>query len=214
MNKLMILILLAGFGFSAMASEPVTSEPKTTESTFTLVKSKNNIDIYSRWIPVTEKRSARQIQVKFSIDAPIDEALSIILNDNEFTTWMKGTCESRRVQTADQNHWVSYVRFSIPWPLNDQDCIIKYALNKHNSTYYEVSIDGDPEYLNPIDGVNRISHMTGSWKLVQTGPNRTLIEYTIFSNQPSSFPKWITDPIIQNNMVHTMTAFREKVENK
>lgn len=214
-NRILIWIVLAGFCLPALASDPLTGKTVSAgTSAYTLVKSENSIDIYTRWIPVGESRSARQVQVKFTITASVEKALSILLNDREFTVWMKGTHEYRRIQTTDPNHWYSYIRFSIPWPLNDQDCIIRYAVSKHTPSFYEISIDGDPGYLQPVDGVKRISHMTGSWKLVQVAPGRTLVEYTIFSNQPSSFPKWITDPIIQNNMMETMTAFREQADKR
>jgi len=134
-----------------------------------------------------------------------------ILDDDSFTSWMKGTRDYYRVETVDSSSWYSYIQFSIPWPLNDQDCIIHYRLRRNSESYLEVFIDGEPGYLAPVEGVKRISHMQGSWKLLEVSPEKTVIEYLIFSNQPSSFPRWITDPIIQNNMIRTMTAFREQV---
>ena len=88
---------------------------------------------------------------------------------------------------------------------------IFYKIRANTGTYTEILLNGDSEYLPEVDGVTRISHMEGMWKLVSAGPDRTLVEYVIFSRQPSSFPRWITDPIIQNNMVRTMMAFRERV---
>ena len=160
-----ISILLTWAITSAFATDPPiknsVSESTKVETGFTLVKQKNDIRIFTRWIPVNEKRSARQVKVEFTINA--------------------------------------------------QDCIIHYHVRKNSATYTEVLLHGEPDYLAPVKGVKRISHMQGSWKLLAVSPNRTVIEYMIFSNQPSSFPKWITDPIIQNNMIHTMSAFREQV---
>ena len=161
----------------------------STETTpFSLVKQENDISIYTRWLPVDEKRSARQVKVTFAVDAPTSEALSVLLNDASFTSWMKGTSDYHRVHTVDSGNWYSYIQFSIPWPLNDQDCIIHYEILKHSGTYTEILLNGEPDYLSAIDGVTRISHMEGMWKLVSARPNRTLMEYVIFSKQPSSFP--------------------------
>ncbi len=213
--KTAISIFLVWTITSAYASDPLVKKPipgaTKGETGFKLVKQANDICIFTRWIPVDENRSARQVKVEFTINAPADSALSVILDDDSFTTWMKGTRDYHRVQTMDSSNWYSYIQFSIPWPLNDQDCIIRYSVRKNSETYTEVFLHGEPDYLAPVKGIKRISHMQGSWKLLAVSPERTVVEYTIFSNQPSSFPKWITDPIIQNNMIRTMSAFREQV---
>ncbi|MBE0646330.1 MAG: SRPBCC family protein [Bacteroidales bacterium] len=213
--KTAISILLFWAVASLHATEPegkssCSATPNSTNR-FELVKQENNISIYTRWIPVEEKRSARQVKVTFAIDAPVEKVLSVLADDSSFTTWMKGTREYRRVYTVDSGNWYSYIQFSIPWPLNNQDCIIHYEMREHSGTYTEIYLNGEPGYLAAVDGVTRISHMEGAWRFVSAGPDRTLVEYVIFSKQPSSFPRWITDPIIQNNMIKTMTAFREQV---
>jgi len=203
---------------SAYASDPLTKTPlpgtPEEESGFKLVKQENNISIFTRWIPVDENRSARQVKVEFTVNAPADKALAVILDDDSFTSWMKGTRDYHRIRTVDSCNWYSYIQFSIPWPLNDQDCIIRYRIRKNSDRYTEIFLEGKPDYMAPVKGVKRISHMQGSWKLLAVSPERTVVEYCIFSNQPSSFPKWITDPIIQNNMIRTMSAFREQITAK
>lgn len=213
--KATISIILYCIATTVCAIDPPVKATDTgstsADAGYQLVKQENNINIYTRWLPVDEKRSARQVKVTFAVDAPVREALSVLVDDTSFTSWMKGTRDYRRVHTVDSGNWYSYIQFSIPWPLNDQDCIIHYEMREHSGTYTEIYLNGEPDYLAAIEGVKRISHMEGSWKLVSAGPDRTLVEYVIFSRQPSSFPRWITDPIIQNNMIRTMTGFREQV---
>jgi hypothetical protein len=204
--SLFTLMLLPGFAF-----DPHTGKTTSVLPAFTLVKSENNINIYTRWLPVDEDHSARQVKVLFSVDAPVEQVLSTLTDDTAFTCWMKGTNQYHRVSTTDSCNWLSYVRFSVPWPFDDQDCVIRYAVMHSDASYAEVLLAGEPGYLPPVEGISRISHMEGSWKLVSASPGKTLVEYVIFSKQPSSFPRWITDPIIQNNMIGTMTAFRNHV---
>jgi hypothetical protein len=73
---------------------------------------------------------------------------------------------------------------------------------------------GEPDYLKHFDGVTRIPHMEGSWVFTEIGNGRVHIVYEMFSNQASKFPRWITDPIIQSNMVEMMSAFRSKVHEE
>lgn len=207
-------MLWAAFVKPATEPSEKTTSPGVMKETnpYELVKQENDINIYTRWIPADEKRSARQVKVTFAVDAPLDQTLAVLLDDRSFTSWMRGTRDYRRLQTVNPGNWYSYIQFSIPWPLNDQDCIIHYEVKSSTESYKEILLTGDPDYLDVVDGVTRISHMEGGWRLVSAGPDRTLVEYVIFSRQPSSFPRWITDPIIQNNMLRTMEGFRRQVE--
>jgi hypothetical protein len=207
---LMMCAVLPAFAADPPAGNAGKDSPPNG-SEYSLVRQENDISIYTRWIPVNDTRSARQVKVTFSVPADIEKALSVIRDDGSFTSWMKGTSDYHRIRTVDEENWYSYILFSIPWPLNDQDCIIRYHLHRHSSTQFEISLSGEPGCIQPVKGVKRISHLQGSWKFVEVSPSKTLVEYVIFSNQPSSFPRWITDPIIQKNMVQTMTAFREHI---
>jgi hypothetical protein len=44
--------------------------------------------------------------------------------------------------------------------------------------------------------------------------NKVRVEYSMFTNVKPSFPLWLTDPIIQNNLMKTMNAFRDRVRGK
>jgi len=213
MKTIFSIILFWGV-MSAHGSDPLTNAPASgttpVETGFQLVKQEDDISIYIRWLLVDEKRSARQMKVTFAVEAPEEKALSVLLDDSSFTSWMRGTRDYHRVHTVDSGNWYSYIQFSIPWPLNDQDCIIHYQMQTATEKITEIVLTGEPDYLSTVEGVTRISHMEGMWKLVSAGADRTLVEYVIFSRQPSSFPRWITDPIIQNNMIRTMSAFREQ----
>lgn len=190
---------------------PSTNGPAEGESDFQLVRSEKSIQIYSRWIPVGNNRSAREMRISFSVGAPLGRTVNVLLNDSSVTKWMSNTHSYFRLSTIDSSHWYSYVRFSVPWPLRDQDCIIGYTLKQTGKQIVEIRLTGSPGYIEPVCGVTRILHMEGLWKFVGVQENKTLVEYTIFSNQTSSFPRWITDPIIQNTMIKTMEGFREQV---
>ena len=175
---------------------------------FTLVKDVSGIRIFTRWIPVTESRSARQIKAVLVMDGTVAAVLSVLSDDKSFTKWMNATKDYYRVRTIDSRQWYSYVQFSVPWPLNNQDCIIKYELTEDpaaGKTF--ISLTGMPSLLRPFEGVKRIPHMEGSWIITDLGKNKVMVEYIMFSNQKPSFPRWITDPIIQNNLLKTMEAF-------
>jgi len=212
---LVLLVILLNSGFKKESGNNILSnDPSTIDvnGKFNLVRSDDNIFIYTRWIPVTETRSTRQLKAEFVIDFPSEKVISVLLDEKTYTTWMKATKSYYRLKTVNENVWYSYVQFSIPWPLNNQDCILKYEVHENTDLLKtEIKIVGDPDFLKPFEGVERISHMEGCWVITRIGTCKTRVEYYICSNQVPKFPAWITDPLIQKNLLKSMIAFREIV---
>jgi hypothetical protein len=212
-----ILTFLLNSGFREeskikfIANDPALNE---IDSKFVLVRSDECISIYTRWIPVTVTRQTRQLKAEFIIDCPAEKIISVLRDEKSYTKWMKSTKSYYRLKTINENQWFSYVQFSIPWPLNNQDCVLKYEIQETNdSLKTEITLEGVPEFLKTYEGVERISHIEGLWVITQTGHNKSLVEYLVYSKQASKFPTWITDPLIQKNLLKTMIAFRDIVKN-
>lgn len=188
---------------------------KENPGEFEMVKNVSGIRISTRWVPVTKDRSARQVKAEYIVNGSVSQILAVLNDDDLFVKWMKGTKEYRRLKTVNSNMWYSYIQFSLPWPLRNQDCIIKYEIEEDKEGGKTVvHLKGVPAFLKAFDGVKRINHMEGSWSFTKLGNNKVSVEYIIFSNEKSKFPKWVTDPIIQNNMVETMDAFRSIVHER
>ncbi|MFH1296571.1 MAG: hypothetical protein ABIJ04_04775 [Bacteroidota bacterium] len=213
-NLLLMMLLLSTLLWNNATGKNVAEKvDNDNDPGFVLVKDVSGIQIFTRWIPVTESRSARQIKSELVMKGTIATVLSVLRNDRSFTKWMNGTKDYYRVKTIDSSQWYSYVQFSIPWPLNNQDCIIKYEVSEDPpGGKTMIRLTGTPSYIRHFEGVTRIPHMEGSWIITNLGHNKVKVEYSMFSNQKPSFPRWITDPIIQNNLLKTMAAFHDEVK--
>lgn len=189
-----------------------TGEITPNSNNFELVKSKNNISIYSRWIEVDKTRKVRQLKVDYMINSSISKIISVLQDDKHTTQWMKGSKTFYQLKSVDQNQWFSYVQFAIPWPFDNQDCVIKYEIVRNSDFQTQIKLIGMPDYIKKNNGITRISHFEAVWTLKKISEQKTKVEYTVFSKQPSSFPRWATDPIIQNNLMETMIAFAGESE--
>jgi len=214
---LVLLVFLLNTGFKKESrSNFFSNDPSTIDvnAKFNLVRSDDNISIYTRWIPVTETRSTRQLKAEFVIDCPAEKVVSVLRDEKSYTKWMKATKTYYRLKTINENQWYSYVQFSIPWPLNNQDCILKYEVHEcADPSKTEITLAGEPDFLQTYEAVERISHMEGSWVITKIGAGKSRVEYLVYSKQAPKFPTWITDPLIQKNLLKTMNAFREIVKN-
>ncbi|MCX6245909.1 MAG: hypothetical protein NTU98_14540 [Bacteroidetes bacterium] len=209
-TKIIILIglLLATTSFTL-------GDENSNPGEFTVVKEESGIRISEKWIPVTSTRSARQVRCEFTVEGSVASVISVLHDDLSFTKWMKGTKTYYRVKTIDPGHWYSYVQFHLPWPLHNQDCIIRYEVSTDAADGKTViRMTGDPGFLKQFEDVTRIPNMEGSWKFTDLGNNRVGVEYRMFTNQAPKFPRWITDPIVHSNLLKTMDAFRSNVHKR
>jgi hypothetical protein len=181
---------------------------------FVLVRNEDDILLYSRWIQVNETTATRQVKADFVIDCPAARVVSILCDEKTYLNWMTATKSCYRLKTIDTNQWYSYFQFSIPWPLSNQDCVLKYEVK----TYDELSktvikIASDAGYLKPNKGIERISNMVGCWIITEIEEGKTRVEYFVYSVQKPKFPTWMTDPLIQKNLIRTMNGLRNLATN-
>lgn len=211
----LILLFYSNTGFRIMTYPeglPEGSMDVFDNNGYTLVRSDDNINIYTKWIPVNSVRKTRLVKVEFVTETPAENVISLLCDENYYTKWMQSVKTYYRLKTIDENNWYAYVQFSISWPLNNQDCILKYELYRlPDQSCTMISLKNATGLLKTYRGVERISHMEGCWIIKDSGNNKTKVEYYVCSNQAPKFPTWITDPIIQRNLLKTMQAFKEIV---
>jgi hypothetical protein len=188
---------------------------KAAETEYKLLKVDNNIFLYSKWVPVDDTRLARRLKVVFVVEGSAAGILSELRHDETFSQWMKNCKSYYRVRTVSLNDWYSYVQYSVPWPLYNQDLILHYMVrDTQEKGTTRIQIEGVPNLIKTFDRVTRIMNFDGEWIMQELENNKVRVEYSMFTNIKPSFPLWITDPIIQNNLLRTMGAFREKVKGK
>jgi hypothetical protein len=208
------MLLIAGGHSSHGNSFRITGSDESMKATeFTLEKTVSGVSIYTRWIPADASRLGKQVKAEFIVKSSVADVLLLLQRDSAFTTWMNGTSRYYRVKSVNETQWFSYVQFAIPWPFNNQDCIIRYEVQPGQTAHcVKVKMTGMPFMLKSFDGVKRIRHMEGWWILTRLNETQTRVEYIMFSNQKPEFPRWITDPIIQKSLVKTMSSFRTLAE--
>lgn len=208
-----ILFIISMTGFMTLVAGTPGSGSIPAANTYTLVRSDLNISIYAKWIPLNETTSTRKVKAVFSCSAGVDEVVSLISNDAAVTRWMSNVAAFDRLKSVSSNEWFSYLRYGLPWPLSDQDCIVHYVVEKSDGGQSaRVLVTGIPDYLPPRDGASRISHLECEWVVSKTADNRVVIEYSQYSKQPPKFPRKITDPLVQKALIRSLASFREIVE--
>lgn len=178
---------------------------------FVLVKQRDSISIYERWINFPNASppvKAREVKGEFFYNNSIYAGLKLIRDEKKIKSWQDHVSEFRVYLQPDTTVWLEYSYHDIPWPVSDQDHFLEYRLScrRPGRELFVTFESRSNATLAPLrEDVTRMV-LSGSWTLEQIGPGQSKATYRILS-KPLNIPKFITDPIIRNNMMTTIEEF-------
>lgn len=202
--KVAILIILSAYALVA------TGHSDT--SNFVLVKESDGISLYERWYRTGDSGSAREIKATFTLDAQSQEAVQLIRNEERGTAWNKNTKVYKVLQGSD-DEWLGYIQYSLPWPASNQDCVLRYTRSDKGDIVQVDFRDADHPSFPVQKKVQRIPSISGRWIFREDGDNLH-VEYYVTTTPSKTLPSWLTDPIIRNNLVATLSTFRNILEGR
>ncbi len=187
------------------------------EKDFVEVKKAGNITIYERWLifPKSDPPvKAREVKTEFTYNNSIYAGLHLIQSELKIKQWQDHVSEFKVFKQKDTTTWFEYSYHDIPWPVSDQDHLLVYKLNHLAPDNLFIAFESivDDKLAAVKKGVTRM-HLSGSWQLQKIGPNKVKATYRILST-PLNIPKFLTDPIIRNNMMTTIEEYISILEKK
>lgn len=188
-----------------------------THDGFELVRDEDNIRVYERWVTFPGSNPpiiAREVKSEFFAKAQILQALSLIRDQSKIGSWQKHVSDFKVYPHAD-SVWYEYSYHNIPWPVSDQDHFLEYTIeDSHQSDGSFISFRTvENNTLQPVrENVSRMT-LSGSWYFQDTHDGRVKITYRILS-MPGHLPRFITDPVIRNNLMSTIRAFIDLLEEE
>jgi len=183
---------------------------------FKLVKQDEVISLYERWIPAAGGEQVRQIKAIFLVQSDVAAVASLLTNQAMGTNWNTNAKVYQVLLSGATDNWITYTRYGIPWPFGDQDCCLIYHLRKdpEGNRAGEITFESTLHHKFPVpDDVVRITGTRGKWLMEDEGNGRMKITYMITTDRSKKVPRWVSDPIIRNNLFTTMTTFRNILEN-
>lgn len=182
------------------------AKPDTGE--FRLVKQSENVFLYERWIDAGAGEKVREIKAVFLVHADAENILRVLKDPAKGKAWNVNAKHYQVMRTPDENRWISYIQYDIPWPFDDQDCCLAFHANGH-----EVSFESTRHSAFPVaEGMTRISGTRGKWMLEDTHSGNVKVTYVITTDRSKKIPRWVSDPIVHSNLIKTMEKFKSLAE--
>ncbi|MEX1238689.1 MAG: hypothetical protein WEB30_03200 [Cyclobacteriaceae bacterium] len=212
----MLLILRIGLCvFGLTASNTLIFGQTGTQDGFELVRNEGSIHVYERWITFPGSDPpipAREVKSEFFVRGNMNDALSLIRDESMIGVWQKHVSEFKVYPHSD-SLWYEYSYHDIPWPVSDQDHFLEYRIEDPREDGIFVTFKTvKNEKLAPVrKGVSRMT-LSGSWYFEKIGPGKIKATYRILS-MPGNLPRFLTDPVIRNNLMSTVRAYINILEN-
>ena len=201
--SLSVLVTLMALSLSVFSLSP--------EEGFKMMKQKNGIDLYYRWMKMPEGNEVRQMKAVLEVNGTPEEIIRLLKDENRALEWIPSAEQFRNLTQVNGSEWVSYIQFATPWPFADQDCILQYAVRKSSPEETWLDFKVDPDYISKVDGITRMKDIVGSFVIRPLPNGHSEVECYFLSTKASKIPKWISDPIISGSILSLMEALRNEL---
>jgi hypothetical protein len=210
--KIRTTILTAGL-MVLISSFTASSLPEN----YVLVGKNKSVSLYERWITSNSGGKVREIKAIFIVHADMNKAIGFMRDASSGAKWNTNVKTYEILPTDEQNTWFTYIRYRLPWPMEDRDCCltntVRYCTDKAQST--EILFQSTTHTKFPErKKVSRINGTTGKWVFTPMDKGQLQVTYLVITTQSSNIPKWIADPIVRDNLIETMTSLKNKLEVK
>lgn len=184
-------------------------------SQFKLIKKNPHIELYERWIQMNGEQ-IRELRAVFTVHSDITSALRLIKSQEKGTKWQTKAKKYAVKNTSSAIVWLNYIQYDLPAIMDDQDCLLMYTLltpEKDLTDNCEIQFVSTINNQFPVtEKMKRITGVRGSWIMEKQSTGSLKITYTISSNRDKTIPRFVSDPIIRDNLMKTMNNFKNQLE--
>jgi hypothetical protein len=203
MMSLLVLVAFLALGLSAFSASP--------EAGFKMLKQKNGVDLYYRWMTMPEGNEVRQMKAVLEVNGTPEDIVSLLKDENRALDWLPSAEQFRNLTPVNGPEWASYIQFATPWPFADQDCILRYEVKSCTPEETRLDFMVDPEYISKVEGVTRMKDIVGSFVIKPLPNGHSEVECYFLSTKASKIPRWISDPIISGSILSLMESLKREL---
>jgi len=174
-------------------------------------KKGEGVDISYRWLSFGDTLKTREIASSFVADGNVADVLMNLRSQEAMKQWNNGVRDLNLLRDEDST-WITHIVYDIPYPLSQQDLVIKNTIVKKDD-FTIIQVNALPEFIEPINDVNRQRFYVGQWKLQPMQEGKTEVSFSAVSFSKSKIPRFIRDPIIQYKLLNSFIKLKELSAN-
>lgn len=198
------VLLVAAWGSGILTSAPVDAEDR-----WRLLRDADGIRTYQR---IQEDSPLLAFRAEAAIAAPLDEVLSVLLDDQRVDEWIPGISQSI-IERWIRKPWeyIQFTRFDAPWPVRDRVFRSRVTIEVHREhSRVEIRYDaagGDLDIPDAIEG-----SAAGSYYLLEPlEDHQTWLMAVSVADPRGSIPTWLVNWAGSTWAHRTVTLLREQL---
>ena len=179
---------------------------------FSLVKSAEGVMLYERWITRANQSAVREVKAVFTAVAHPHQVIRLLKDGPRGKQWNSNALEYKVEHTTSPHAWSTYIRYDLPWPMDDQDGWLLYHCEMQQGLPMVVHFSSAPPGQHPVyDNITRVHGTRGRWEIEPAG-DAIRVTYIVSTERSSTIPRWMSDPLVQQHLVKTMQKFKAQLE--
>lgn len=202
-KSLVALVTILAISITAFAGTPLGE--------FKMLKTRNGIDLYYRWMRMSDNNKVRQMKAVVEFNGDAQDVMDLLKDEGSAAGWIPSAEEFRNLTTVNGPEWASYIRFAVPWPFADQDCILEFKESKGPDGETVIDFRTSPDYLEKYDGISRMKDISGSFVIREQANGHSIMECYFVSEKASKLPRCITEPIVTGSLLSLMEALKSQL---
>ena len=207
MRQTLLLLL----GMLLLTPAAIAGSPDTEH--FKLIKKDEALTLYERWIPAAGGGTVRQLKAVFQVRSGVRDIVAVLRDPALVSRWNAGVMSSAICPSPGESDWLYYVRYDIPWPFNDQDCLLRYQVLDLGNDAATIAFHSVESSRFPVpQGFDRITHVRGQWLVTPLDDGWLKVTYLVTTDRSKQIPRWVSDPVIHHHIFQTLTEFKRLVE--
>jgi len=182
-----------------------------SDSEWELKKEKDGIKVYLR---KNTESGINEVLIRFEAQAPLEKAISILRNPDNYKSWVKNCEESRQMKMSPDGECLYYSRIHFPWPISDRDIVVSSRLFRmEKDKQVVIQSTGLPDHIPETPKVVRIAKLASRWTLTEKSDGNLFLENHLISDPGGSLPSWLINLAVDKGPMESAAALRKQLES-
>jgi hypothetical protein len=109
--------------------------------------------------------------------------------------------------------WIEYMTTAVPWPLDDRDVVLEFAVIRKTDDYFEANLISVPQAIPEKENYVRIEVSEGNWIFRKEDDHRVRVIHQFLSDPGGGIPRWIVNLFIVSGPFKTLLNLKERCRN-
>lgn len=208
MRAYCLLLAIVGLLASSPGAAGAQAAPKSTP--WEQIDDDDGIRVWQHEVPGLDLPGFRG---ETTVSGSPEAVVKVIEDWKHHTEWMHNCVESKELKRFEDGRTVMYNRTSAPWPVWDRDVILETKLERSSDgktvtlNFHNTSSD-----LRKLpQKVVRMPRLTGFYKLVDLGNQKTRVTYQVEADPGGSLPRWVAKRVVRDLPYETLSRLRDRL---